>query len=188
MTSSFIRMVTSSFICHIIRMVSMECYDSVSTFVSSPEFKNQEIEDFHILPFLEKSKSNRQKNECAFGSYRGSRPSPNPCWFAFRFLSIGIHSQVKFYSQKTYFFINFRYLFWGKSATTQNLFFATTGIGLIYRKGYISIRKTDSVSQIMRSGCQTVCQGRFNDFEDFMGRRPLPVRDRVVSIGDGPQL
>jgi len=25
-----------------------------------------------------------------------------------------------------------RYLFWGKSATTQNLFFATTGIGLIY--------------------------------------------------------
>ena len=52
MTSSFIRMMTSSFICHIIRMVSMECYDSVSTFVSSPEFKNLEkrrFSHFHIL-------------------------------------------------------------------------------------------------------------------------------------------
>ena len=73
-------------------LVSMECYDSVSTFVSSPEFKNQEIEDFHILSFLEKSKSSRHRNECTVGSYRGSRTSPNPCWVTFRFISIGIYS------------------------------------------------------------------------------------------------
>lgn len=89
--SDVITIMTSLFICHP-NLVSMECYDSVSTFVSSPEFKNQEIEDFHILSFLEKSKSSRHRNECTFGSYRGSRTSPYPCWVTFRFISIGIYS------------------------------------------------------------------------------------------------
>ena len=29
---------------------------------------------------------------------------------------------------------------------------------------------------------------RFNDFQDFIGRRPLPIRDYVVLIGDRPML
>ena len=31
-------------------------------------------------------------------------------------------------------------------------------------------------------------EGRFSDFKDFTGRRPLPVKNCVVSIGDGLEM